>query len=178
MPMKNKPPSIGTKTHDARAKDEKYVAELNTVEEQSKSLRDSLIDSGKRDEMAMKQPKCAPELKDNDKIQFVFKHVNNETNSVTMEWCKGTVKRVSDGTNLRNASGSGPKFYKKGCAIEIECHAHEEKGEKISYSIEEINKSLFNCYVESGWRLFFNVRWNNKLLQSRCNDEINNENEE
>ena len=66
-----------------------------------------------------------------------------------MEWYKGNVKRVSDGTNLRNASGSGPTFYKKGGAVEIEWHADEDKGEKITYSIEEIKKSLFNSYEES-----------------------------
>ena len=63
MPMKKKLPSLGIKTHDARKKDEEHVTELSSVEQQSKSVRDSLIDSGKRDEMAMKQPKCAPDLK-------------------------------------------------------------------------------------------------------------------
>ena len=142
MLMKKKLLSLGIKAHDVRKKDKEFVSDLSSVEKQSKSVIDSLIDSRKRDKMAMKQPKCAPELKENDMIQHAFKHFDDETNSVAMEWCKVTVKRVSDGTNLRNASGSGPMFCKKVGAVGIEWRADQDKGEKITYSIEEIKKSL------------------------------------
>ena len=69
------------------------MTELSSVEQQSKSVRDSLIDSGKRDEMAMKQHKCSPALKENDVIQHAFKHFDDETNWVAMEWFKRTVKK-------------------------------------------------------------------------------------
>ena len=88
----------------------------------------------------------------------------------------GTVTRVSDGANLRNTRGSGPNFYRKGGAIEIEWCANEERGEEISYSIVEIKKVLFNSYAESGWRLcFLSVEQNKKLLQSKSDLENNDE---
>ena len=149
MPMKKKLPSLGIKTHDARKKDEECVAELNSVEQQRKSARGSLVGNGKRNKMAMKQPKCVPKLKENGTMQCALKHVDDETNSVAMEQCKGTVKRVGDSTNLCNAIGSGPMLYEKGGTVEIEWHADEDKGEKITHSIEEIKKSLFNSYEES-----------------------------
>ena len=48
-----------------------------------------------------------------------------------MEWRAGSVARVSDGTNLLNTSGTGPKVCRKGGVIEIESLADKE----FSYSI-------------------------------------------
>ena len=62
--------------------------------------------------------------------------------------------------------------------MEIEWHADEEKGERISYSIEEIKKSLFDSYKESAWCLYFDMRWNNKLLQSKHEAVHNDDTEE
>ena len=96
-----------------------------------------------------------------------------------MEWCTGITTRVSDGANLRNKSGSGPDFYRKGGAVEIEWCANEDRGEEISYSIVEIKKKLFNSYVESRQRLYFLfVEWNNILLQSKFDLENNDEEED
>ena len=37
------------------------------------------------------------------------------------------MKRISDRSNARNTSESGPKSYRKGGAVEIDWHADEEK---------------------------------------------------
>ena len=50
-----------------------------------------------------------------------------------IEWCARTVTRVSDGTNLRNTNNTGPKFYGKVGAVEVEWLADEDNGDEISY---------------------------------------------
>ena len=80
-----------------------------------------------------------------------------------MEWGTRTITRVSDSANLRNTNATGPKFYRKGGAMEVEWFEDEANGEEISYSIVEIKKTLFNSYVNIGWRLFFDAEWNNKV---------------
>ena len=112
------------------------------------------------DEMSMRQPHCALELNVNDVMQYSFKHLDDVDKTVTMEWHTGTVKKVSDGSNLRNASGSAPKFYKNGDDVDIEWYTDEDKGEEISCSIAEIKKILLNCYEESALRLFFDTQCN------------------
>ena len=47
------------------------------------------------------------------------------------------------------------------------------KNEEVSYSTIEIKKTLFNYFIEFGWQLFFNIHWNNKILQLRYNIENN-----
>ena len=91
---------------------------MNRMETQTKTIRESLIAEGKSDEMSTLQPHFVPEL-------TCFKHLDNADNTVTMGSSIGTMKKVSDGSNLRNASDSSTKFYKKRGTAEIECNAEE-----------------------------------------------------
>ena len=178
IPLRKKLPTIGMSTVDVRAKTEEVSEDITMMESRSNSIRNKLIDRGERDEMSLKQPKYVPKLKENDVIQYALKNSDDSDDSVVIEWCTGTVVRLSDGSNLRNTTGKGPKYHRKGSAVEIKWHADEEKGEEVSYSVVEIKKTMFNCYADTGWRLFFNVRWNNKMLQSKYNIKNKNDDEE
>ena len=67
------------------------------METQTKTIRESIIAEGESDEMFTLQPYCAPELP-------CFKHLDNADNTVTMDSSTGTMKKFSDGSNLRNAT--------------------------------------------------------------------------
>ena len=88
-----------------------------------------------------------------------------------MQWT-GTVTKVNDGTNLLNDKG---RNYGKGKAAEVQWHADDDKGEEISFYVVQIKKSVFNCYVEFGKRMFFDGAWNNLALQDALDDEENND---
>jgi len=84
------------------------------------------------------------------KIQYAFRYLDDDANnSEIMEWCNGTITKISTGNNLRN-TGKGLKFCKKGGAVEVQWDADISKREEVSYSIVEIKKSSFNKYIEFG----------------------------
>ena len=116
-----------------------------------------------RDETRLSQPKHAPDLEIGTAIQCAFKYSDEDADdgdNDILEWCTGTVTRVSDGKNIRTMGNEKNKFYKKGGAVEIQWHADESKGEDISYSIVTTCKGNFNKNIETSWRLYFNVPWN------------------
>ena len=49
---------------------------------------------------------------------------------------------MTNGSNLRNTSGSRPIFRRKRGVIEVEWQVDKEKRETISYSIEEIKIAI------------------------------------
>ena len=177
--MRKKLPSLGVATVESRSKDEEDKQVISTMEDHAQAKRIELIKNGKRNEMSLKQARYAPQLNVNEIIQHAFRCANDTEHTCAMEWHTRTITKVSGGANLRNASSSGPKFYRKGGAVEFEWCSNEDKGEEVSYSIVEIKKKLFNSYVESGQRLcFLFMQWNNKLLQSKFDLENNDEEED
>ena len=148
--MRKKLPSLSVATIDSRSKDEEDKQVISTMEDHTQAKRIELVNNGKREEMSLKQVRYAPQLNVNDIIQHAFKCVNDTEKTYAMEQRTKAITKVSGGGNLRNASGSGPKFYRKGGAVEFEWCTNEEKEEEVSYSIVEIKKTLFNSYVESG----------------------------
>ena len=122
-----------------------------------------LINEGLRDEMRLRQPSYAPDLKVGMKLQYAFRYTDENEKDEIIEWCTGKVTKVSNGSNLRNI-GNGPKYFRNGGAIEVQWDADAAKGEDVSYSIVEIKKTLFNCYDEFGWRLYFDIPWNSLPL--------------
>ena len=177
LPSRRPLPSLGMQTVDARAKNEEDATLSNEMENKSNEERLRLINEGVRDEMRLRQPSCSPELEVGMKSQYAFRHTNEDETCETIEWCTGEVTKVSNGSNLRNA-GNGPKYHRKGGAVEVQWEANEEKGEDISYSIVEIKKTLFNCYKECGWRLHFDIPWNSLPLQAACKAKENEEDQE
>ena len=86
-----------------------------------------------------------------------------------MEWCANRVKCISYGKNLRNDAGNGPKYYRKGGAVDIEQFSNGHNEEEVSTSAMEIKKTNFNRHVEHSWRMFFDIELNNKMIQSKLN---------
>ena len=78
-----------------------------------------------------------------------------------MQWCAGTVIKVSNGRNLKQ----GTRHCRKDKDVEFLC---EGSNEEISTSAIEIKKYVFNSYVEHSWRVIFDVLWSNTPLQSTC----------
>lgn len=74
----------------------------------------------------------APDLKVSNKTQCAFKHIANANNAIMMEWCSGTPTWVSDGAKPHKTNATGPKFHRKGGAVEIEWLTDEDKGDEIS----------------------------------------------
>lgn len=44
--------------------------------------------------------------------------------------------------------------YGKVKPAEVQWYVDDDKGEQISFSVVQINKDVFNCYDEFGWRFF------------------------
>ena len=136
------------------------------------NVRSRLIKEGRRDEMKLRQPASAPILKPNNIIQIAYRYFYDGNHKDDYQWCTGTVVAVSNGRNLNNDKG---KYYSKGAAVDIQWHADSDKGEEISFSVIRIKKTLFNCYDEFGWRMYFDVEWNNIALQAAREDEMHDE---
>ena len=166
-PARKALPVLGEMTVDIRMKIDEDAQQLSMLEDKSSNIRLALISAGKRDEMKLLQPKSAPSLEVNMMIQYAFRYADDDTSDEHMEWCTGKITRIGNGSNMRNNSGFGPKFYRKGGAAEIEWVADESKNEDVSYAIVKIDKKDFNTYVEHGWRLHFDVPWSNVPLQER-----------
>ena len=168
-------------TVDARAKEEEDVNAQASVEDNCNEERQRLIEEGLRDEIKLRQQPFAPDLHVGIKIQYAFRCADAERSDELIEWCTGTVVNTSDGNNLRNttnANANRPEYYKKGGAVDVKWDTDASKNEDDSYSIVKIKKTLFNCYDEFGWRLFFDVPWNSIPLQMACKEkEKNNDTE-
>ena len=158
-------PSLGVATVDVRETDEKDNLLINEMNDKCSEERLRLINQGIRDEMRLRQPSYAPDLCVGNKIKYAFRCTEDNGDDEIIEWCTGEVTKISTGSNLRN-TGAGPKYCRKGGAVEVQWEADLSKGEEVSYSIVEIKKSLFNCYEEFGWRLFFDIPWNSIPLQA------------
>ena len=177
MPMRKALPQLGEVTVDVRAKFEEDNDAMNDMQLKCNETRVRLINKGIRDEMRLRQPSYAPDLKQGMKIQYAFRHADEESpDDEIIEWCTGTVTIVGNGNNLRNP-GKGPRHYRKGGGTEVQWDADISKGDEISFSIVKIKKTLFNCYEEFSWRLFFDIAWNSKALQIACkeSEKINDE---
>ena len=177
MPSRNKLPSLGMLTVDVRAQEEEDEDALASMETNCNEERQRLIEEGLRDEMKLRQPPFTPDLHVGIKMQYAFRYTYAEESDGFIEWCNGTVHKVSNGNNLRNTT-NGSKHYKKGGAVEVKWDADASKNEDVSYSIVQIKKTLFNCYDEFGWRLFFDVPWNSIPLQMACKAKEKNNEEE
>ena len=128
-------------------------------------MRINLIEEGKWDKIHPKQSKFTLDLKKSDIVQVAFKYSEDLYRKETIEWCTGTIKRLSEGNNLRNTTGTRPKFYRKGNVVKIKQLDNEANGEEVSTSIVEIKKKKFNCYIEYGWYMYYHIQQNNKILQ-------------
>ena len=144
-------------------------------------LRLKLIEEGKRDEMKMMNGCAAPDLKVGMRTQHVFKCTDDDMEETTYEWCTGTIVELSNGKNFILPSETGPsRYHRKGSAANIRwddnaLSAHETD----SFSVVSFAKTLFNVYKDKGWRVFYDMPWNNLPLQSILRNEeiIHNNNE-
>lgn len=177
LPSRIPLPSLGVQTADARAKNEDDAALSSEMENKCNEERLRLINEGLRDEMRLRQPSYAPESQVGMKLQYAFRYADADETDEMIEWCAGEATKVSNGSNLRNI-GNGPKYQRKGGAVEVQWEADTAKGEGISYSIAEIKKTLFNCCDEFGWRLHYDMPWNSTPLQAACKAKENNVEEE
>ena len=177
LPSRRPLPSLGIQTVDVRAKNEEDTTLSSEMENQCNEERLRLINEGLRDEIRLRQPSYAPHLKVGMKLQHAFRCTDEDESNKIIEWCTGQVTKVSNGSNLKNIR-NGPRHFRKGGAVEVQWDADAAKSQDVSYSIVEIKKTLFNCYDEFGWRLYFDAPWNSIALQAACKAKKNNDEEE
>ena len=143
LPLRKDLPALVDLTADVRSKEEEDTKLIMDMECKCNEERRRLIQEGTRDEIKLRQQVCAPELIVGTKIQHAFRHTEENDNNEIIEWCAGSVSKVSNGTNLRN-TGKGSKFCRKGGAVEVQWDGDPSIDEDFSYSIVEIKKTLFN----------------------------------
>ena len=177
LPARKTLPTLGARTVDIRTKDEEDRETNGQMRLRTDELRLKLIDNGRRDEMKLRQPIGAPDVKEGTRMQCMFVHKDDNANEDSAEWCTGTIVRVSNGKNLETPIPTGPKYYRKGGAAEVRWDANLDNGESESYAIVTMHKTLFNVYKVNGWRLFFDIPWSHKPLGSAIRNEGDNSND-
>ena len=153
--MRKKLPSLGAATVDSHSKDEEDKQMISTMEDHTQAKRIELVDNGKRDEMSLKQVRYAPQLNVNEIIQHAFRYENDTEKTCAIEQRSRTITKVSGGANLRNASGSGPKFYRKGGAVEFEWCTNEEKGRKLVIQLLRLRRNYLIVMLKVGGDYIF-----------------------
>ena len=91
-----------------------------------------------------------------------------------MAWCAVKVSTLSNGKIFRQ----GVSFYRNNCAAEIDWDVNACVNEEVSASVVEINKSVYNAYIEHAWRLDLGVAWSNTQLQLACDIREKDDDEE
>ena len=69
--------------------------------------------------MKMMHPTREPDLNEGLIIQHAFMHEDDEVGEQSAEWCKGTMEKVSNGSNLQTPFYTRPKNCRKGGAAEV-----------------------------------------------------------
>ena len=156
LPLRKDLPSLGDLTIDVRAKWEEDTNLIADIELKCNEERVRLIKEGIRDEMKLHQPTYTLDLEVGMKIQCAFRYIDENKEDEIIEWCMGEVTKVSNRTNLRNL-GNRLKYYRKNAAVEVQWDTDASNNEDVIYLIVEIKKTLFNCYNEFGWHLFFDI---------------------
>ena len=92
--------------------------------------------------------------------------ISEEDEVESIEWCTYAITKISSVNNLLNTICDDPKCHEKDGAVEAKVNDDANKDEDATYSVIVIKITKFNKYVEHGWRLHFDVEWNNKMIQS------------
>ena len=145
------------------------------MNDECKEIRSKLIEDGTRDEMKLIQPNYAPTLQTEIRIHYAFTCANdNDDDDEIIEWCTGNIMKVGNSSNLENP-GKDISFHRKDGAVEIQRDDNASKAEWVSFYIVETKKTLFNRCQQFGWRLYFDIPWNQKALQVACYGQENDD---
>ena len=87
-------------TTDVRAKVEENSNLQDPMQNKCNEQRQRAIGEGLRDEIKLRQPPFAPDLHVGTKMQCAFGHTDGEGKDEIIEWCTGTVTKVSNESNL------------------------------------------------------------------------------
>ena len=135
LPMRIELPRLIEVTVDVRAKVKEDVNTVNGMEIKCNDTRQRLIEEGTRDEMKMRQPTYAPDLKVAMNTKYAFRYADEDGfNDEVIEWFTDQVTKNKNGSNMWN----GPKCYRKGGTTEAQWDAYSYKCKKVSVSIVEI----------------------------------------
>lgn len=177
LPSRRPLPSLDIQTVDIRSKNEEDATLSSEMKSKCNEERLRLINEGLRDEIRLRQPSYAPHLKVDMKLQYAFRCADEDESYKIIEWCAGQATKVSNGSNFKNIR-NGPRYFRKGGAVEAQWDANAVKSQDVSYSIVEIKKTLFNYCNKFGWRLHFDAPLNSIALQAACKAKNNNDEEE
>ena len=101
---------LGKQTIDFQAKNKEDSDNKGEIESKYIDIHTQLIKEGTRDKIILRQLRTVPKLQVSDHIQYSFKYYYDKTKEPDfIEWCTGTVTKVSNSSNLRNTN-TRPKF--------------------------------------------------------------------
>ena len=86
-------------------------------------------------------------------IEYYFMFdVGKKFEKKAFRWCRGTVKKVCDGTWVK--PGHISVYFKEGEAVLVKWKRVNEAGIKALESIVELKKNLWNKDAENAWRKY------------------------
>lgn len=156
LPTRKELPALGTVTQDVLDLDASRASKHQEFVESAEELRCEREAVGMGDLRGELQPTSHPPIDKSlvgKRIEMLFQFTENGTGeNKFFEWCKGIIKRVSDGKNLKKTRA----FYKPGEAVEIEWDTEYVEDGNPNCTTHVLLKSKWNPNVhntEGSWRL-------------------------